>query len=210
MFNLRLLKENNKSRLDSYHVRNSVLIISHITFRDCRVHISSDNLSRNSCILLLIITRYLPINPRSGHSWCKSAPAPLWGQQKTNRVLILELEGSHFDLLTSCDRFSCRVPGTGTNYEKLVNGTRNSVRKFQPGKRAHLFRFFTFMGIFQWDEATKRVPFTVEPEIPEILTKWKAPHVTSSWAFPSNQNVSHILTFFLVKLSKVNLVEQTA
>ena len=31
-------------------VRNSVLIISHITFRDCRVHIFSDNLSRNSCI----------------------------------------------------------------------------------------------------------------------------------------------------------------
>ena len=25
-------------------VRNSVLIISHITFRDCRVHIFSDNL----------------------------------------------------------------------------------------------------------------------------------------------------------------------
>ena len=32
-------------------VRNSVLIISHITFRgSCRVHIFSDNLSRNSCI----------------------------------------------------------------------------------------------------------------------------------------------------------------
>ena len=37
---LRLLKESNKSRFDSYSVRNSVLIISHITFRDCRVHIS--------------------------------------------------------------------------------------------------------------------------------------------------------------------------
>ena len=31
-------------------VRNSVLIISHITFGGCRVHIFSDNLSRNSCI----------------------------------------------------------------------------------------------------------------------------------------------------------------
>ena len=28
---------------------NSVLIISHSTFRDCRVHIFSDNLSRDSC-----------------------------------------------------------------------------------------------------------------------------------------------------------------
>ena len=43
---LRVLKESNKSRFDSYSVRNSVLIISHITLRDCRVHI----FFRNSCI----------------------------------------------------------------------------------------------------------------------------------------------------------------
>ena len=30
-----------------------------------------------------------------------------------------------------------------------------------------------FLGIFQWDELTKRVPFTAGPEIPEILSKWK-------------------------------------
>ena len=42
---LRVLKESNKSRFDSYSVRKSVLIISHITFRDCRVHIFSDILS---------------------------------------------------------------------------------------------------------------------------------------------------------------------
>ena len=47
---LRVLKESSKSRFDSYSVRNSVLNISHITFRDCRVYIFSDNLSRNSCI----------------------------------------------------------------------------------------------------------------------------------------------------------------
>ena len=47
---LRVLKESNKTRFDSYSVRNSVLTISHITFRDCRVHMFSDNLSRNSCI----------------------------------------------------------------------------------------------------------------------------------------------------------------
>ena len=35
--------------------------------------------------------------------------------------------------------------------------------------------FPLFLGIFQWDQPTKRVPFTTEPEIPEILTKWKAP-----------------------------------
>ena len=31
-------------------VRNNVLTISYITSQDCRVHIFSDNLSRNSCI----------------------------------------------------------------------------------------------------------------------------------------------------------------
>ena len=45
-----VLKRSSKSRFYSYGVRNSVLIISHITFRDCRVHFFSDNLSRNSCI----------------------------------------------------------------------------------------------------------------------------------------------------------------
>ena len=49
------LKESNKSSLDSYSVKNRVLllIVSHIALRDCRVHIFSDNLSRNSCILQL-------------------------------------------------------------------------------------------------------------------------------------------------------------
>ena len=40
--------------------------------------------------------------------------------------------------------------------------------------------FPLFLGIFQWDEPTKRVPFTAEPEIPEILTKWKAPNISKS------------------------------
>ena len=47
---LHVLKESNKRNFDSYSVRNSVLIISHITFRDCRVHIFADNLSQNSCM----------------------------------------------------------------------------------------------------------------------------------------------------------------
>ena len=37
------------------------------------------------------------------------------------------------------------------------------------------FDFPLFLGIFQWDLPTKRVPFTAEPEIPEISTKWKPP-----------------------------------
>ena len=45
---LRMVKESNKSRFDSFSVRNSVLIIIHINIRDCRVQIFSDNISRNS------------------------------------------------------------------------------------------------------------------------------------------------------------------
>ena len=52
---LQVLKESNKSRFDSYRVRNSVLIISHITFLDCRVHIFADNLSRNSCMHCCVV-----------------------------------------------------------------------------------------------------------------------------------------------------------
>ena len=45
--------------------------------------------------------------------------------------------------------------------------------------------FPLFLGIFQWDEPTKRVPFTAEPQIPEILTKWKAPDITVLHWVPS-------------------------
>ena len=93
--------------------------------------------------------------------------------------MIDEIEGSHFDLLTGRDRFSCRGPGTGTNYEKRVTGTRNSVQKFQPRKPAHLFGFSTFLGNFpvgRTDETCSIYRRT--GEIPEILTKRKAPSVT--------------------------------
>ena len=76
------------------------------------------------------------------------------------------------------DRFSCCGPGTGTNYEKRVNGTRNCVGNSNRGNGPTFLGFPVFLGIFQWDEPRKRVPFTAEPEIPEILTKWKAPQVT--------------------------------
>ena len=42
---LRLLKKISKSNFGSYSVRNSVLVISYFTFRDCRMHIFSDKSS---------------------------------------------------------------------------------------------------------------------------------------------------------------------
>ena len=48
-FEFTVIQRNNR-RLDSYSARNSVFTTFHITFQDCRVHIFTDNLSRNSCI----------------------------------------------------------------------------------------------------------------------------------------------------------------
>ena len=45
---------------------------------------------------------------------------------------------------TQCPTVDLELVQTTRN----VNGTRHSVRKFQPGKRAHLFRFSTFSGNF--------------------------------------------------------------
>ena len=68
------------------------------------------------------------------------------------------------------DRFSCRGSGTGTNYEKRVNKTRNSVGNSKGENGPTFLDFLLFLGIFHWDEPTKRVPFTAEPEI--ITIKW--------------------------------------
>ena len=47
-------KESNKCRLDSYSVRNSMLIISHdITFQYCRVHIFLTNILLKECLKTL-------------------------------------------------------------------------------------------------------------------------------------------------------------
>ena len=49
-----------------------------------------------------------------------------------------------------------------------------------------------FLGIFQWDEPTKRVPFTAEPE---ILTKWKAPQKSELPPCGEFQSRMHLVMF---------------
>ena len=107
--------------------------------------VSAEKLQRFSSV-----REYEPINKYCYYSLLDTLQKCLHcgTSKQPNRALIHEIDGSPSDLLTGRDRFSCRGPGTGTNYEKRVNGTRNSVRKFQPGKRAHLFRFSTFSGNF--------------------------------------------------------------
>ena len=44
---------------------------------------------------------------------------------------------------------------TGMKDEKCVNGTRNPVGKFRPGKWAYLFRLSTFSGNFPGERTDK-------------------------------------------------------
>ena len=58
-----------KGKQQNSSVRDSVLNISHITFRDCRVHIFSDNLSRNSCMNYYLNIKYgQGLRPRAAHN----------------------------------------------------------------------------------------------------------------------------------------------
>ena len=91
-----------------------------------------------------------------------------------------------------------------------VNGTRHSVQKFQPGNGPTVLDFSLFLRIFQWDEPTKRVPFTAELEILEILTKWKAPkesypvcnHLTQ---VPTTCSQEKCQTYFLIHSTRESL-----
>ena len=72
-------------------------------------------------------------------------------------------------------------PGTSlclTVNLELVQTTRNVNGNSNRENGPTFLDFPLFRGISQWDEPTKRVPFDAEPEIPEILTKWKAPFVS--------------------------------
>ena len=54
---LRVLKESNKSRFDSYSRQEQCIDhIPYYPFRGCRVHMFSDKLSRNSCMWPLTLT----------------------------------------------------------------------------------------------------------------------------------------------------------
>ena len=82
-----------------------------------------------------------------------------------------------FDLVVIPGTWRCPTGFLAVD-EKRVNGTRNSVGNSNRENGPTFLDFPVFLGIFQLDEPTKRVPFIAKPEIPEILTRWKAPQVT--------------------------------
>ena len=74
--------------------------------------------------------------------------------------------------------------------------------------------FPLFLGIFQWDEPTKRVPFTAEPEILEILTKWKAPHTSQVLLKKISRECSNCRTHvcetnYYLSVTRVWMIRQT-
>ena len=105
-----VLKESNKSRFDSYSVRNIVLCISHITFRDCRVHIFSDNLPRSSCMLILSTMMEIP-----------------WVLEGVNLFII---HSSLFNILFYLQLFWfwMEKPRTKYEYRKKKNSLRLEIR----------------------------------------------------------------------------------
>ena len=80
---LRVLKESHKDRFDSYSVRNSELIVSHITFRNCRVHNFSDNLRRNSCISVFRVV-VVPTTRNTKYNWKIAITSPKWPEKETD------------------------------------------------------------------------------------------------------------------------------
>ena len=119
----------------------------------------------------------LPVAATSLHSFSRVPLVIRRGQQKTNCALVHEWrpEGSHFCFANW--PWQLFLPWTW-NWYKIRETCKWNV-KFRSelssrGKRAYLFRFSIFLGIFQWDEPKKRFPLTAEPKFPEIFTKWKA------------------------------------
>ena len=110
---LLMLKESNNRRFESYRARNSVLIKSHIASRDhCRVHIFSDNLSRNSCMFLFWNSSY------------RCYPVLFLLTRHKNE------ENRIFHLHTLAEKMCCEVWGyvSSKEYHRYV-GKKNPVRK---------------------------------------------------------------------------------
>ena len=92
---LRVLKESTKSRFDSYSVRKCASIISYVTFRDCRLHIFSDNFSRNSCICV----EFNPFSPNSAQDQFSPNDIHRLSWAKSMRINKMITKRKIFDLL---------------------------------------------------------------------------------------------------------------
>ena len=91
----------------------------------------------------------------------------------------------NFRLVKSCSIWSLTPVRHGArrwtwNWYKLRETEMEHDISFGNSNRENVPTFLDFplfLRIFQWEEPTKRVPFTAKPKIPEILTKRKAPKV---------------------------------
>ena len=74
-----------------------------------------------------------------------------------------------------------RIPESGkyllveSRFHNTAQGIRNPTRNSNRENGPTFLDFALFLGIFQWEEPTKRVPFTAEPEIPKFWLNGKRP-----------------------------------
>ena len=87
---LRILKESNNRRFDGCSARNSVLIISHVSFRDCCVHIFSDNLSQNSRTFVTVYHKTRSVSVSLTKNNNKHTKKKTWSERLLNPLCFLK------------------------------------------------------------------------------------------------------------------------
>ena len=227
---LRVLTERNKL----------ASIISHITFRDCRMHIFSDTLSRNSCKRRRALVMHQPDQPApqalrllhgrseretpvTGDDGTGTDGRRIHGQtgrstngtqnfrpgiaftisvqissifQKTTakawtrfqRWLWIASPQTSFGVRLSRIHFFSTPKDVCGEARLWRNGTRISdlvqwnIWIFRPEKQDYLFRRFLVPGNFPIERPKSRIPFTFQPDFPEILVNGRQPEFNTGEA----------------------------
>ena len=183
--------------------RNEVAsIISHITFRDCRMHIFSDNLSRNSCKRRRALVMHQPDQPApqalrflhgrseretpvTGDDGTGTDGRRIHGQtgRSTNGTQNFR-PGIAFTISVQISSiFQKTTAKAWTRFQRWLwrNGTRISdlvqwnIWIFRPEKQDYLFRRFLVPGNFPIERPKSRIPFTFQTDFPEILVNGRQP-----------------------------------
>lgn len=72
-------------------------------------------------------------------------------------------------------RWDTKIASESVTVETGIMKVRETFKWNNRGKGPTFLDFPLFPGTSQWDEPTKRLPFTAQPKFPEMIsTKWKA------------------------------------
>ena len=145
---LRVLKESNKSRFDSYSIRNSVLIISHITFRDYRVHIFPTTFSKQ--LQMDLASPILPSFVGKEYSIFD------WGIEGSHSVFPSHTKQQfsfsfciHFYCLMQSRKIGRQPPGEGGGHSHTLPIRVCAAQQGRDFEAPDLERGIHFRGVFQ-------------------------------------------------------------